>query len=77
MALVLARVIGCLPLAISLQSWYISDVSRALVICLICTPMPSSPRAQVYISGKSLGYMIQKLHVLLFDTLLLFYIMNP
>jgi len=37
-ALILARVIGRLPRAISLQSWYISVVSWALVICLICTP---------------------------------------
>ena len=36
-ALILARVIGCPPRAISLQSRYISVVSRALVIRLICT----------------------------------------
>jgi len=36
-ALILTRMIGHLPRAISL---YISVVSHALMICLTCTPMP-------------------------------------
>ena len=61
--LVLARVIICPLQAISLQSWFISVVSCALVICLICTQHPRAcgPWVRVYISGKPLGYMIQLL----------------
>ena len=56
-AFILARVIGCRPRAISLQSYYISVVSRALLICPICAPEPEGCMIQLLHTKTKLGFL--------------------